>query len=212
MLLTRLVAEYHRIEPDVMLQVIEAPSPVLQEMLLTGRLDIALLTDPAVDDRITSRPLWRERLFLVTPAGRAPTAAGLAGLPFALPTRDPKIAELIERALRRFGLPFHFDLEIASAASVKHLIGTDGAYSVLPYSAVTDVPPDIRLALHRVPDLWIRRSIAWRSATPLRLEAERLILTLEQLVEERCAADPNGDLRREHGASPRRKNPRRPRR
>ncbi|MGE3864736.1 MAG: hypothetical protein AB7F71_23225, partial [Burkholderiaceae bacterium] len=84
--------------------------------------------------------------------------------------------------------------------------------SVLPYSAVTDVPPDIRLALHRVPDLWIRRSIAWRSATPLRLEAERLILTLEQLVEERCAADPNGDLRREHGASPRRKNPRRPRR
>lgn len=200
MLLTRLVAEYHRIEPDVVLQVVEAPSPILRELLFADRLDIALLTDPTVDDRIASRPLWRERLFLVTPAGRDSTATGLAGLPFVLPTRDPRIADLIERALRRIGLPFHFDLEIASAASVKHLIGTGSAYSVLPYSAVTDVPPDTRLALRRVPDLWIRRSIAWRYATPPRREAARLIVTIERLVEERCAADPNGDFRREQAA------------
>ncbi len=196
MLLTRLVAAFNRLAPDVVLQVIEGPSPVLREKLLADQLEIALLTEPIDDKRIASRPLWRERLFLVVPAGRRSTAAGLKGLPFALPTRDPNITGMIKGALKTFDLPFRFDLEIASADSVKRLIGTNGAYSVLPYSAVAAAAPDARLDLYRVPDQWIRRSVAWRVSSPPQRVVKLLIEVIEQLIDERCRTDRSGDIRR----------------
>lgn len=200
MLLTRLVAEYHRAEPDVVLQVTEGPNNMLRDLLLAGHIDLALLPNLTADDQIACRPLWRERLFLVTPADREPTPAGLAGLTFALASRDPRIAPTIEQALGSFGLPMRFSLEIPSAGSVKSLISTGTAYSVLPYSAVADLSPHTPLAVHKVPHLWIHRSIGWRSAIPLPPKAAKLIATIEQLVDERCAADPHGNLCREYGS------------
>lgn len=202
MLLARLVADYHRTEPDVLLQVTEGPSAMLRELLLSGRLDLALLPNLQSGDHIASHPLWRERLFLVTPVERIPTPAGLADLRFALPTRDPNIAPTIQQVLARFKLPFQFSLEIPSVVSIKNLIATGAAYSVLPYSVVADSERDPRLAVHAVPNLWVRRSIGWRAALPLPPHARRLVATIERILDERCASEPHGYLVREPAQLP----------
>jgi DNA-binding transcriptional LysR family regulator len=193
MLLNRLVAACHAEMPDTVLQIVETTTRTLCQQLLAKTLEIAVITDAEPDTRLMLRPLWSEALFLLAPKAIAGKRAKMLKLPFVLPTREAPIRAIVERALQRLNLPFRFDLEMAAAGSVKRLIASGSACSILPYSAIAD--DDLAaFAATRVPDTRILRMLAWRSGAPLSPAAATAVALIERLIPEIKARDRVGGL------------------
>lgn len=193
MLLNRLVAAVHKAMPDTVLQIVEATTRVLCQHLIAKQLELAIITDAEPDTRLAVRPLWSEALFLISPKALGSSRRKLLKLPFVLPTREPPIAAIIERALERLKLPLRFDLEMAAAGSVKRLIAGGSACSILPYSAIAD-DDTASFAVMRVPDITILRMLAWRSGAQLSPAAAKTVELIERLIPEIKARDRIGGL------------------
>jgi DNA-binding transcriptional LysR family regulator len=193
MLLNRLVAAFHKEMPDTVLQIVEATTQALLRQLLAETLELAIITDAAPDPRLTLRPLWSEGLFFLTPKALAGQRKKILKLPFVLPTREAPIRAVVERALKQLGLSFRFDLEMAAAGSVKRLIASGSACSILPYSAIAD-DDLVALTATRVPKMAIVRMLAWRSSAALSPAASTAALLVDRLMPELKAKDRVGGL------------------
>ena len=158
LLLNRLVAEFHRAAPKVVLQIVEGTTQTLTEQVASNDLEMAIVTDPPPDAAALHRPLWGERLFLVGPLDM--TSPRRRRLPFVVPSQSPSIRAIIEQSMQRLGLPFHVDLEMPSSVSVKRLIASGGAYSIMPYSAISEDFGRNSFTITRVPDFSILRVLA----------------------------------------------------
>ncbi|MGD9921469.1 MAG: LysR substrate-binding domain-containing protein, partial [Pseudorhodoplanes sp.] len=135
------------------------------------------------------RPLWAERLFLVTPPNM-PARARMKRLPFVVPSQSPAIRAIIEQAMQRLGLSFHVDLEMPSSVSAKRLIASGGAYSIMPYSAIAEDFGGKSFAFDPVPDCTILRALACPQDRSNTAEGDILIGLMDKLVAELIAIDP----------------------
>lgn len=63
------LAEFHRLHPEVTLELRTAPSRQLTVQLLQGGLDAALVAEPVDDPRLDSRAVYEEELVVAAPAG-----------------------------------------------------------------------------------------------------------------------------------------------
>src|SRR5690606_12509285 len=109
--------------PHVKLKVVEAYSGFLRERLQSGRLDLALLYDDAVEAGLSRQPLLDDQLVLVTSAGAdLPATLPLAELtrwPLVLPGREHGLRRLIDDACAAEKLELNVVAEIESLNSVK---------------------------------------------------------------------------------------------
>lgn len=64
------LAEFHRLYPQVTLELSTGPTRPLVVQVLAGELDAALVADPAADDRLASLQVFTEELVLVAEAGQ----------------------------------------------------------------------------------------------------------------------------------------------
>ena len=115
-------------------------------------------------------------------------------LPFVVPSQSPAIRAIIEQAMQRLGMPFHVDLEMPSSVSVKRLIASGGAYSIMPYSAISEDFNGNAFTIDRVPDFSILRVLAWPGDRGTTAEGNTLIDLIDSLVAELIAADPTKGL------------------
>jgi DNA-binding transcriptional LysR family regulator len=189
LLLNQLVARFHRAAPDIVLQIVEGTTQTLTEQVATGELEMAIVTDPPPHQRLQFRPLWAEGLFLVAPPGMT-SRRRMRRLPFVVPSQSPAIRAIIEQAMQRLGMPFHVDLEMPSSVSVKRLIAAGGAYSIMPYSAISEDFDGKSFTLDRVPDFSILRALAWPHDRGTTEQANTLLGLIDDLVAELVATDP----------------------
>lgn len=129
--------------PGVKVRVQEGYSADLEEWLVTGQIDIAVMTAVRPDERLQVRSLLRDELVLTfgprleLPSNATIPAAALADLPLVLPTSRNTLRAFIDAELGRAGIVIKPDLEVDLLSIVMSLLEAGVLASVLPAIALT---------------------------------------------------------------------------
>lgn len=128
--------------PDLRLQIGSMPSRLLPELVINGRLDLALIFGDRPGKGLSCRGLAVEELFFVGKAvrGRPKGAdtiefAELARHPLVLPCRPHMIREALEAAVAQAGVSLHVLAELDSIPSLVAAAKRGIAATVVPWSA-----------------------------------------------------------------------------
>lgn len=182
---TPLIQRFREKFPRAVITVLEGLSVALRESLIAGKLDLALLFDPADSPLLAYYPLMREKLLLVAPPkSKLPARVGLAALanyPMVLPSAPNAIRRLLDSVLA----PRHIELqvlaEVGAVRTVLSLVATGVGCTILPESALGVAGDE---ALPRAP---IGPPSIWNAlvlATPMARPATRLTRGTAQLLQE----------------------------
>jgi LysR family transcriptional regulator, nitrogen assimilation regulatory protein len=138
---TTLVQRFRQRFPRAVITVSEGLSLHLRELLMAGRLDMALLFDPAPTPQLSYKTLMRESLLLVAPVGAfvLPKRVGLAALakyPMVLPSAPNAIRSVLDAALRPRRIALQVVAEMGAVQTVLALVAKGVACTVLPESAL----------------------------------------------------------------------------
>ena len=136
--------------PNAALSISEGLTISMQEGLQTGRLDLALLYNPAPSPELETLPLMDEELLLIGPRparGKArATALGLrdvSALPLVIPSRPNAIRMVVETELANVGCKPTISLEIDGVAAILDLVADGAGYAILPkHSLATATRPE----------------------------------------------------------------------
>ncbi|CAN7581526.1 LysR substrate-binding domain-containing protein [Variovorax sp. LjRoot290] len=182
---TALIQRFREKFPRAVITVLEGLSVALRESLIAGRLDLALLFDPAASPQLAFQPLMREKLLLVAPPkSKLPARVGLSALanyPMVLPSAPNAIRHLLDSVLG----PRHIELQVLAEVGAVHtvlaLVATGIGCTILPESALGATGDE---ALPRAP---IGPPSIWNVlvlATPMARPATRLIRGTAQILQE----------------------------
>jgi LysR family transcriptional regulator, nitrogen assimilation regulatory protein len=144
--------------PNALLSVTEGLSTSLQDALIAGRLDIALLYNPNPSSQVQVQTLLFEELFLIANADavirkRKPSTIALASIakePLIIPTRPNAIRMLVERELSAFGLAPSIMMEIDGVSAIIDLVADGLGKAVLPMNAISTAPKPERFTYQKI--------------------------------------------------------------
>ena len=131
--------------PDAQLSISEGLSTAMQENLLNGRLDIAVLYNPSPMAGIELRPLLTEELLLVQPRPPGlpedppPPALPLreiAAMPLVIPSRPNAIRMHVESEMAAIGCRPQIALEIDGVSAILDLVADGAGVALLSRNAV----------------------------------------------------------------------------
>lgn len=137
----RLVALFRKRYGQASIGVVEGMTVAMQEWLALGRLDCALLHDPAPMAQLEYTQLWSEELCLISPARGAKLPASvrmkaLSRYPLILPSRPNAVRALIETEAAEQGVTLDVALEIDAIVSVIDLVAEGYGHAILSRIAV----------------------------------------------------------------------------
>jgi len=137
LLLPRCVARTRQQCPTVTLKVVEGFSPQLLDALLTGRLDLAVMTNPPRTNALALTPLCSEPLVVISPPGargtrQAFSLAEVSGTPFILTVG---LRTLVEQQLAAFGIELKVEAEVDSVEAIRRLLVSGEGTTIMPVSA-----------------------------------------------------------------------------
>ncbi len=127
--------------PRALITIAEGMSHSLQEGLIAGRLDVAVLFDPHHSARLDLELLLREPLLLIGPPQAPELPAKLAlrelsGYPLVLPSAPNAIRNLVEAKVRPLGIELKVVAEVGAVQTALALVARGLGYSVLPQSSL----------------------------------------------------------------------------
>ena len=132
--------------PDAILSISENLSAGMQESLLSGRIDIALLYNPNNTPGLELTPLLREELWLIQarppglqedPPPPAISLKEVASLPLVIPSRPNAIRMHVEAQMADVGCRPQVALEIDGVTAILELVADGAGSAILSRNAVT---------------------------------------------------------------------------
>jgi LysR family nitrogen assimilation transcriptional regulator len=146
LLTVRLVEQFRERYAQASIGIVEGLSASMQEWLLLGRLDVALLYNPPVNPQLEYERVRSSELYLIGAAGgrknsraRLPASVRLAELahyPLIIPSRPNVFRNLIEADCARHDVKLTVALEIDSITAVLDLVERGFGYAVLTRDAL----------------------------------------------------------------------------
>jgi LysR family nitrogen assimilation transcriptional regulator len=163
--------------PEARLSISEGLTTAMQEGLLNGRLDIAMLYNANASNGLELTPLVREELLLVQarPPGLQedppppPIALkDVAALPLVIPSRPNAIRMHVESELARIGCQAHIAFEIDGVPAILELVADGAGAAILSRNAVASSIKPSAFSVRRItaPALTIALSTAISSLRP----------------------------------------------
>lgn len=127
--------------PGILLYLNENYGTALSELIMNGRMDMAVLYGNRAVHGLTFLPLLEEELFLVGPSDAAgPVALSeLAGVELFLPRQYNVVRKLVDEAFARVGVTPSIGAEVESAITLKALVQAGLGATVLPASMAREV-------------------------------------------------------------------------
>ncbi len=131
--------------PQAQLSISEGLSTAMQENLLNGRLDIAVLYNPSPVPGIELRALVEEELLLVQsrppglqedPPPPPVTLREVAALPLVIPSRPNALRMHVESEMAAIGCRPDIALEIDGVSAILDLVADGAGVAILPRNAV----------------------------------------------------------------------------
>ncbi|MEL6281674.1 MAG: LysR substrate-binding domain-containing protein [Pseudomonadota bacterium] len=182
--------------PDCTLRVMAAFSASMPELLLSGQLDVAIVTDTHTHSGLDTEPLATEDFVLIGPRddvrlnlnGEAFPARRLTTLPLILTAWSGGIRVPIDATTAKIGIDLDIRLEIDSNQAILDLVQAGEGYSILPFSAVHREVRAGSLAAARIVEPAISRTLylatpANRPVSPASREVLKLITALVSAFE-----------------------------
>jgi len=178
--------------PEAALSITEGLSATMQEWLLTGRLDIAVLYNAQPVPELEIQPLAEEDLWLVQP--RPPglpedpppspiELRDLAALPLIIPSRPNAVRMQVEQELAAIGLRPKVALEIDGVSAILDLVADGAGAALLSRNAVAS---SIRPSAYRLrgitPALRTRLSLATSAQRPTTLTQQSTLELIRQTL------------------------------
>lgn len=179
--------------PDATISISEGLSVAMQESLVNGRLDIAVLYNAQSGSEIEIAPLLEEELLLVQarpPGSQEEPAPGpislraLAQLPLVIPSRPNAIRMHIESELAHIGCRLKIALEIDGVAAILDLVADGAGCAVLSRNAVASSVRPSAFSVRRIvePVLLSKVSLATSSLRPATLTQQATLTLIRQTV------------------------------
>jgi LysR family nitrogen assimilation transcriptional regulator len=176
--------------PQATLSISEGLSVPMQESLINGRLDLAVLYNAQPVPELEISRLLEEDLLLVQrrsdflPTESSPdaiTLRELATLPLVIPTRPNAIRMQVESALANVGCRLNIALEIDGVSAILDLVANGSGAAVLSRNAVdSSVRPNAFITRTIIePELRTQISMAVSASRP----ATRTLLATMKLIE-----------------------------
>lgn len=133
-----IIREFRQHLPNAQLRITEGLSAQLQDRLQQGKIDMALLYNPAYSADVETQLLYEERLYLMAPkndhllnADTPINAEHLAALPLILPSVPNTFRLLVEQEMARHNLMPNIVMEIDSVETMLQLVAEGMGYSIL---------------------------------------------------------------------------------
>lgn len=189
--------------PDINLFINDNFGLVLSEMVMTGRMDMAIIYAPSQLKGVTLQPLLVEELFLIAPPGTALAddsktsnasngtiaLAALAELDLLLPGRTHFLRRLIDNAFAQLQRKPRVRAEIESAATLREAIESGLGATILPWALASTFVGAQRPVVRRVvdPSLETTVSLCMSASMPMSDPAlavrEILVTLVRELVD-----------------------------
>ena len=178
--------------PDARLSITEALSSAMQESVIAGRIDLALLYNPAPSADIDSVVILEEDLYLVGPAQPGGGADGevslrdVASQPLVIPTKPNSIRMLVEAEMANIGCRPMIAMEIDGVAAILDLVIDGVGLAVLSSNAVLTAPRPEAFAIRRItnPQLRSRLALAVSSQRPATLTQQAVLKLLREVIDQ----------------------------
>jgi LysR family nitrogen assimilation transcriptional regulator len=133
--------------PNVTLRIIEGTSAHLNDWLVSGEIDIAVLYGPLTDNSLRSHDLVAEEMVLVCSPNsnfspdRSVSFSELRHLPLILANPRNGLRAISERLAARYKSHFNIKYVIDSLSLTKEMVAGGHGYTIMPVSAIM---PEIR--------------------------------------------------------------------
>ncbi|MCU7916254.1 MAG: LysR family transcriptional regulator, partial [Candidatus Thiodiazotropha sp. (ex Gloverina cf. vestifex)] len=130
--LSKAIASFQRSHPAVRFQLKEAGSIEVAEDVISGRLELGLVTLPVQARELDVWPLLNDSIVLVGPKGhplankKAINAKALDGLAFVGFEADTAVRQIINAALREAGVEMNVVMELRSIPAILRMVATTG--------------------------------------------------------------------------------------
>jgi len=194
-----LMRAFRQALPEARLSISEGLTTAMQEGLLSGRLDIAMLYNANASNGLELAPLVREELLLVQarPPGLqedpppAPIALkDLAALPLVIPSRPNAIRMHVESELARIGCQPHIAYEIDGVPAILELVADGAGAAILSRNAVASSIKPSAFSVRRItaPALTIALSTAISSLRPSTLTQQATLALIRNTAQHLLAA------------------------
>ncbi|HZZ95158.1 MAG TPA: LysR family transcriptional regulator [Usitatibacter sp.] len=177
--------------PRVSLRIYEGAGGQLEEWIVGGRVDVAVLFPPTGAPRSQITALRRVSMYLVgpprDPLTRAPSVpfAKLDGLPLVLPAPPSALRAVLELLARRKRIDLKVALEADSLYIQKDLVADRGGHGILAFHAVHREVKQGLLQAARITHPAINRTIAIETTRqhPLTLASREVSRLLRHTIE-----------------------------
>lgn len=175
--------------PDASLAIIDGLSKTMQESLLTGQLDIALVYNALPTPGVELRPLLQDELLLVQGSGASDLPVDLvdvAGYPLIIPGRPNALRMHLETALLNISAQPRIAMEVNSVATILDLVADGVGSAILSRHAVLTAAQPERFTLRRIvnPGLFPLLSLATSADRPTTSTQGATLNILERVARE----------------------------
>jgi LysR family nitrogen assimilation transcriptional regulator len=180
--------------PDATISISEGLSAAMQDSLVAGRLDIAVLYNAQPTAETETTPLLEEEMLLVRkrppglPEDPPPGPIALkevAQLPLVIPSRPNAVRMHIESEMANIGCRLTIALEIDGVSAILDLVADGAGCAVLPRNAVTNSirPSAFTVQSIHEPVLRTKMSLATSSLRPTTLTQQTTLALIRQTLE-----------------------------
>jgi LysR family nitrogen assimilation transcriptional regulator len=193
MLTVPLTRAFRQQMPDATISISEGLSVAMQDSLVNGRLDIAVLYNAQSSAEIETLPLQDEDLLLVqmrTPGPSAEPTPGpialreVARLPLVIPSRPNAIRMQVESEMANIGCRPNIALEIDGVSAILDLVEDGAGCAVLSRNAVANSvrPSAFSVRAIHEPVLRTKLSLATSSLRPTTLTQQATMVLIRNTV------------------------------
>lgn len=164
-LLPGALAEFHRRNPGIELQVEIANTQQIQRALLDGAIELGLTEGPLEVEELESKVFFQDELVAIAPAGHrflkgSPVSVReLCREPFILREEGSGTRAVVERALRRHGLKIKPLLSLANPEAIKSAVAAGMGLSIVSRLIVAHELRAGALGVIPLRDLTMRRPL-----------------------------------------------------
>ncbi len=194
MLTVPLTRAFRQQLPDATISISEGLSVAMQDALISGRLDIAVLYNAQPSTEVETVALQDEDLMLVQkrppglledPAPSSIALRAVAQLPLVIPSRPNAIRMEVESEMANIGCRPTIALEIDGVSAILDLVADGAGCAVLSRNAVAQSvrPSAFVLCAIREPVLRTKLSLATSSLRPTTLTQLTTLTLIRQTVE-----------------------------
>jgi len=182
-----LFARMRRDYPMIELKVMHAGMVRLEEFVIDGRVDIALLSELSRSRLIVSTRLAEEEMVLVTrPGARPPGHVGAAELRATPLILGDGLRAAMDALLAGLGIELNVATELNDHETIRLMVQQGAGAAVLPLSSVSRECARGLVAAHRITETGVRRTLALgvRASRNASLAREAVGRTIRALVGE----------------------------